>query len=268
MRRAAVWGAAVVALAGMGLLATGIIGASPPVLAVVAAPVRPVAPPAIATTTTTVPTPVAPPPAVTPGVPVSTVLATPVGSVAAYVSPGGPTVGPEGTWYGYKMVFPVVDRVPGWVEVRLPQRPNGTTAWIAESDVTLSATDMAVVVDLGHRRVTLYRAGTALASFPAGIGTASTPTPTGHYFVAVHEPRAVPGYGPFILDLSAHSNAIRSWEGSGDAIIALHGPITAAADALIGTTGAAVSNGCVRLHDADLAQLAAVPLGTPVDINA
>jgi len=67
---------------------------------------------------------------------------------------------------------------------------------------------------------------------------------------------------------SAHSDAITDWENSGDAIIAIHGPITAGADALIGTTGAAVSNGCVRLHDADLAQLSGIPAGTPVDIVA
>jgi hypothetical protein len=37
-------------------------------------------------------------------------------------------------------------------------------------------------------------------------------------------------------------------------------------DALIGTTGAAISHGCIRLHDADLAQLSVVPAGTPIDI--
>jgi lipoprotein-anchoring transpeptidase ErfK/SrfK len=76
------------------------------------------------------------------------------------------------------------------------------------------------------------------------------------------------GYGPFVLVTSAHSDAITDWEQSGDAIIAIHGPISSSADAEIGTTGAAISNGCIRMHDADLAQLADIPAGTPVDISA
>ena len=65
---------------------------------------------------------------------------------------------------------------------------------------------------------------------------------------------------------SAHSNTISDWEESGDAITAIHGSL--GSDAAIGTTGARVSHGCIRLHDADLAQLRNVPAGTPVDIVA
>ena len=54
------------------------------------------------------------------------------------------------------------------------------------------------------------------------------------------------------------------WQESGDAITAIHGPL--GSDAAIGTTGAAVSHGCIRLHEADLALLRRVPAGTPIDI--
>ena len=67
---------------------------------------------------------------------------------------------------------------------------------------------------------------------------------------------------------SNHSNTITDWEDSGDAIIAIHGPITSADDALIGTTGAAISHGCIRLHDDDLALLGGIPAGTPINIVA
>ena len=65
-----------------------------------------------------------------------------------------------------------------------------------------------------------------------------------------------------------HSEAITDWEGMGDAIIGIHGPIDSYDDSLIGTTGAAISHGCIRLHDADLAQLAAVAAGSPFDVVA
>jgi lipoprotein-anchoring transpeptidase ErfK/SrfK len=63
---------------------------------------------------------------------------------------------------------------------------------------------------------------------------------------------------------SGHSNAISDYEESGDAIVAIHGPL--GAEAAIGTTGARVSHGCVRLHDVDLDQLRVVPVGSPVQI--
>ncbi len=42
--------------------------------------------------------------------------------------------------------------------------------------------------------------------------------------------------------------------------------ITSYDDSLIGSTGAAISHGCVRLHDVDLARLSVSPPGTPIDI--
>ena len=219
----------------------------------------PTAPPATAPPTTVAPT----------DVPVSTVLAAPRGTITTYRAPGDTPIGTLGTWYGYALVVPVVSQQPGWLQVRLPQRPNGSTAWVHSSDVVLSSTPYAIVVELGIRNLFVYQAGHKILAFPVGIGTPATPTVTGHFFVAVREVSpASPDYGPFILDTSAHSDAILSWEGAGDAIIAIHGPITPYADSEIGATGARISNGCIRLHDSDLAQLAPIPLGTPVEIVA
>jgi lipoprotein-anchoring transpeptidase ErfK/SrfK len=203
-----------------------------------------------------------------PEVPVSTLLAAPRGSIPTYSRPGAMSSGRVGTWYGYSLVLPVIGQQPGWLQVRLPQRPNGSTAWVQTGDVSLSSTPYRIVVNLGTEHLVVYQAGYPSLSFPVGIGVSATPTVTGNYFVAVREPSDGPAYGPFVLDTSAHSEAIQSWEGKGDAIIAIHGPITPSADARIGTTGTRISNGCIRLHDSDLAQLAMIPLGTPVDIVA
>ena len=43
--------------------------------------------------------------------------------------------------------------------------------------------------------------------------------------------------------MSGHSDAISDYEQSGDAIVAIHGPL--GLDAAIGTTGARISHGCV-----------------------
>jgi lipoprotein-anchoring transpeptidase ErfK/SrfK len=167
-------------------------------------------------------------------------------------------------WYGAPSALPVLAQDNGYLEVRLAQRPNGSTAWIASSAVTLSSTPYRIVVDLATEHLKLYKAGHLLMSAPAGIGTVQDPTPTGNFFVVLFAAPSSAAWGPFVMVTSGHSNAISDYEESGDAIVAIHGPL--GADAAIGTTGARISHGCVRLHDVDLDQLRAVAVGSPVQI--
>jgi lipoprotein-anchoring transpeptidase ErfK/SrfK len=201
-------------------------------------------------------------------VPAGTLVATTNGDIAGYEYAGGatPSMTVPGTWYGYPSVLPVIGSLPGWLEVRLAQRPNGSTVWVHMADVTLSSTPYAIVVDLATMHLYVYENGTPVMDFPAGIGAPDDPTPTGQYFMPMIYPSPGPGYGPFVLVTSDHSDTITDWENSGDAIIGIHGPIDATADAEIGTTGAAISHGCIRLHDADLAQLSVIPAGTPIEV--
>ncbi len=254
---------ALLAAANLGVLASGRLDPAVP------APIAVVAVRATPPTVPAPPPPPPPPPSPPPfQAPVSTILAAPKGTIPTYAQPGGAPSGTVGSWYGYAMVLPVVAEQPGWLEVRLPQRPNQSVTWVHAEAVSVSSTGYFILVDLGKEHLTVYQAGQAIMSVPVGIGVAATPTVTGNYFVAVHEPHADPLLGPVVLDTSAHSDAIQSWEGSGDAIIAIHGPVGSSADARIGTTGARVSNGCIRLHTADQLRLAAIPAGAPVDIIA
>ncbi len=212
------------------------------------------------TTTTTNPNPFS--------VPADTLVATTKGDIPGYAAAGAttPSMTVPGSWYGYPSVLPVIGTETGWLDVRLAQRPNGSTVWVHMSDVTLSSTPYAIVVDLATTHLYVYENGTALFDFPAGIGAPDDPTPTGEYFMPMIYPSPGPGYGPFVLVTSDHSDTITDWENSGDAIIGIHGPIDATADAEIGTTGAAISHGCIRLHDPDLAQLSVIPAGTPIEV--
>jgi lipoprotein-anchoring transpeptidase ErfK/SrfK len=169
-------------------------------------------------------------------------------------------------WYGYPSLLPVIAQQPGWVEVRLAQRPNQSTTWVQVGDVNLSSTPYRIVITLGTEHLAVYRDGQEILDVPAGVGTADDPTVSGNYFVTMQVPAPSPAYGPFVLVTAAHSDTITDWEQSGDAIVAIHGPIDSYDDALIGTTGARISHGCVRLHDADLSQLGMIPAGTPLDI--
>jgi lipoprotein-anchoring transpeptidase ErfK/SrfK len=200
-------------------------------------------------------------------VPRVTLVARLNGDAPGSPSPGAaPTQTVPGSWYGYPSILPVIAVEPNWLDVRLAQRPNESTAWIPASDATVKRDHFAIVVDLATMHLSVFERARQIDYFPAGIGTPASPTPSGDFFVAMTVPPPSPGYGPLVLVTSGHSDAITDWDSSGDAIIAIHGPIDATADTLIGTTGAAVSDGCVRLHDADLAQLSSIPPGTPVDI--
>ena len=169
-----------------------------------------------------------------------------------------------GQWLGAASALPVIAQHNGWVQVRLAQRPNESVAWVPSGDVSLATDSYHIIIDLATMHLQLFNDGRQVASFPAGIGVPGDPTPTGNFFVALFAEAPSPGYGAFVIVTSAHSDAISDWEESGDAITAIHGSL--GADAAIGTTGAQVSHGCVRLHDADLAQLRDVPAGTPIDI--
>ncbi|MFC5185840.1 L,D-transpeptidase [Actinomadura harenae] len=169
-------------------------------------------------------------------------------------------------WLGRSSALPVIASRPGWVRVRLPRRPNGSTAWLRRQDVTLTRTPYRIVVDLYSRHLLLYKRGRLVMYAPAGVGAPNDPTPTGRFFVAFRQapPRPPGGYGPFILVTSAHSRRITNWQRSGDAVIGVHGPLGRDRD--IGIRGARISHGCIRLHIRSLLRLRNVPAGTPVDV--
>jgi lipoprotein-anchoring transpeptidase ErfK/SrfK len=211
------------------------------------------------TTTTTKP----PPKYVVPPV---TWLASPKGTITTFDAPGGHAIGQTGYYYGYSLTTPILQRTADWLQVRLPTRPNGSTAWVRASDVDVSASRYRIMIHRSLTKVFVYKDGFPYFVIPAGLGKSSTPTPLGSFFVAVIETPGPPGYGPIILDTSGHSEAISSWEGSGDAVIAMHGPISSSSDSQIGANGTYISNGCIRLHIADQQKLFEIPLGTPVDV--
>lgn len=205
-----------------------------------------------------------PVPAAPPGM---SLLATVRSTAVRYVSARGAADGVvPASWHGGKSVLPVIGSRPGWVEVRIAQRPNGSTAWVHASAVTLSSTPYRIVINTKTMHLLLYKYAKKVLSAPAGIGTVVDPTPPGNYFVAFIEspPEPNPGYGAFIMVTSAHSPAIADWDGSGDAVIGIHGPL--GDDSEIGTTGARVSHGCIRLHEADLLKLRDVPPGSPIQV--
>lgn len=199
--------------------------------------------------------------------PDSTLVATLPGDVPRHASPDAEPDGTvPGAWHGRPSILPVIDQEPGWLHVRLAQRPNGSTAWIRREGVELAATPYRIEIDVAMMRLRLYDRGELVVDAPAGIGKETAPTPLGSHFVTFLQepPDTTSGWGPFVVVTSSHSETISDFEQSGDAITAIHGPLGAEEE--IGDDGARVSFGCVRLHLEDLQELRKVPAGSPIDI--
>jgi lipoprotein-anchoring transpeptidase ErfK/SrfK len=151
-----------------------------------------------------------------------------------------------------------------WYRVLLPRRPNESSGWVRADQVRTAAREYSAEVDLLARRLTLYKGGDAVRTFPVAIGQPGTPTPTGRFFVTVklRPPQISQVYGAWALGLSAYSEVFDQF-GTGDGQIALHGTNDGS------ELGQAVSHGCVRLSNPSISTLAGLlPPGSPVDIHA
>jgi lipoprotein-anchoring transpeptidase ErfK/SrfK len=226
--------------------------------------------------TTTVPAP-APELVTVPGSKLRRGVARPIAAPAMVADVKGSTIGlystpgqaeaddafDNPTWEGLPLVFLVQQRQGDWLEVQLNTRPNQTTAWIKAADVTLRQVTHRIVVSLASRSMTVYDGQTPVMEAAVAIGDPTTPTPRGNYYIdgAVRTPDPSGVYGPYQLSVAAFSEVLMSF-GSGVGQIAMHGTN---APSLIGS---AVSNGCLRMKNADITRLAnTVAIGTPVQIS-
>lgn len=193
----------------------------------------------------------------------------PPGAAASTVPPAGPAAleptrrladpNPRGA----RLTLLVEHYRPDWLRVALPVRPNGTTGWVRTADVRLEATPFALAVDRARHELTLYKDGEPVRTYPVGIGTGSTPTPTGRFYLAELLRPANPAgpWGPYAFGLSGFSDVITNFNGA-EGIIGLHGTNQ---PALVGSD---VSMGCIRLRNEDILELAdLVPVGTPITIT-
>ena len=190
------------------------------------------------------------------------------GPLAVYETPGATepmlTVEPAtilGTVTVLGVVTPPTD---GWVEVMLPVRPNGTTAWARAEEVSMYVADTVIVVDLTERQLTYRVDGREVLRTEVGIGSSYNQTPPGEYFVTdvvtLSDPNSP--WGPHALGLSARSETITEFNG-GDGIIGIHGTNNPS------SIGSNISLGCIRLpNEAITALHGMVAIGTRVQINA
>jgi lipoprotein-anchoring transpeptidase ErfK/SrfK len=164
---------------------------------------------------------------------------------------------------GTQRTFLVRATTKKWIRVYLPSRPNGSQGWIRARAVRMYTNGYRIVVRLRAHKLFLWRGTKRIAAYPIAVGTSSTPTPRGlFYVVELLKPRNPGGsYGPYAFGLSAHSERLKTFAG-GDGRVGLHGTNQP------GLIGSSVSHGCIRLKNAAIRRLAKIlPLGTPVYVR-
>ena len=166
---------------------------------------------------------------------------------------------------GVRTVLPALGESDSaaWVRVRLPGRPNSHVGWIRTAHTRQASTLWRLSLDLSARRVTVRLGGRVKRRFAAVIGTSSTPTPLGRFFV--EEGVALAPWhagGPYALATSARSNVLQEFAG-GPGQIALHGTA-----GLAGALGSASSHGCIRLDTGAITWLARrIGGGVPLSVR-
>lgn len=151
----------------------------------------------------------------------------------------------------------------GWIEVMLPVRPNGSTGWVRESQVSLFVVDGQITVDLSDKVLTYVIDDVEVLRTAVGIGSPHNETPVGEFFVTDNVRLADPNspWGSHALGLSGRSDTITEFNG-GDGIVGIHGTNNPA------SIGDDISLGCVRVPNDMIALLhTRVPIGTRVTIQ-
>ena len=161
---------------------------------------------------------------------------------------------------GQYLALRVVNTRPDWFRVQYAARPNGTTTWVRKQDVRTTITPYRLLIQRCSKLIWLFDRGTPMMRFPAAVGKSNTPTPRGDFYVDFVEAwRPDSKYGPWLFSVNGFSDVYSSFGDGGTGQIGIHGTQAR------GSVGGPTSNGCIRLLNEDISQLATiVEPGVPV----
>lgn len=166
------------------------------------------------------------------------------------------------TYYGLRDVVIVLEQRERWTRVRY-SGVGRRTGWVATRALSKpKLTRTWVEIDRGRRLLRVYRGKRRLLTARVGVGAFGSPTPGGRFFI---RERLVPAdkrgiYGILAFGLSAYSRHRTDWPGGGQ--VGIHGTNQP------GLIPGRISNGCVRLKNADVRRFDRyVGAGTPVRVR-
>ena len=171
-------------------------------------------------------------------------LVRPNATVPVYAAPGGkPIAALPALQLVSDTAVPIVAEQPGWAQVLLPVRPNGSTGWVHLDDprIVLSRTPYRIVVERAVFVLTLFAGDRPVGQWNVGVGRPDAVTPAGRTFLlaSVRE-TAEPRFSDIVLPLGFHSATFETY-GGGPGVVGIHGWPTA------DVFGVPSSDGCIRV---------------------
>ncbi len=151
---------------------------------------------------------------------------------------------------------------PTWYRISVPGRPNGRTGWVRAASIEIQPVYKRLIIYRGARRFEFWDGDKLIRAGKIAVGKPGAETPLGLFYVTdKFNPSVDPDWailGAYAFETSAYSK-LTDWPGGG--IVGVHGTPWP------WLLGKAVSHGCVRIHNKNIAFLRSrVPLGTPVKI--
>ena len=150
-----------------------------------------------------------------------------------------------------------------WLQVRALRNRTQVKVWVPKWATRRVWIRYRIKVDISSRLATVYRDGKVARRFRVVVGTPSTPTPRGTWYVVdrMHLYNQW-SQGRWALATSAFSRVLKRFDG-GQGQIALHARGTLGAP-----VGTAASHGCVRFNNGDISWMARhIPNGTQILIQ-
>lgn len=148
-----------------------------------------------------------------------------------------------------------------WVQLRLPQRPNGITGWVRRETLgSYHRTEQRLVVDRRAFTARLYERGRVVWRARVGVGAVGTKTPPGDFWIREKlRFKNAPLYGTRALGTAAYAPTLSDWPGGG--VVGMHG--TGEPWLIPGRP----SHGCIRVRNEDIERLfRIVEVGAPLTI--
>ena len=102
-----------------------------------------------------------------------------------------------------------------WYHVWLAMRPNESQGWVPEGKLAFYTTSAKITIDLSQRKLSVYRRGALVGTYPVAVGKPGLSTPTGFFFINQKLRPPTPGgaYGVLALGISAFQTKLQRQAG-------------------------------------------------------
>ena len=146
-----------------------------------------------------------------------------------------------------------------WIEISMPIKNHGTLGWVKMKSVSVDEYKAKVIVDVYNETIEGWRNGELLFRERFMGGSEENPIPLGDFYINEIRNPSDENDLPKLAGTTAFSTTLESTSDGAPAIAILSREISE-------ESGEVKTDGCIKVSEAALEHILALPLGTPVQI--